>query len=125
MKKGKYKAFGKFEVNRKTGWLESMAFFSTGRASRSTFTHRTVMAPKDRPYIMSTLWHADDRFDAERDRDDRQKELYRISEVPQQYRPNDEAFIKSLLPEQQGILDNVGPWGTDTLKICNCTLCTI
>ncbi|QDZ92168.1 hypothetical protein D0436_17860 [Shewanella decolorationis] len=112
--KGKYKAFGKFEVNRKTGWLESMAFFQREERQGSTFTHRTVMAPKDRPYIMSTLWHADDRFDAERDRDDRQKELYRISEVPQQYRPNDEAFIKSLLPEQQGILDNVGPWGTDT-----------
>ncbi|MBW0278391.1 hypothetical protein [Shewanella xiamenensis] len=111
---GKYKAFGKFEVNRKTGWLESMAFFQREERQGSTFTHRTVMAPKDRPYIMSTLWHADDRFDAERDSDDRQKELYRISEVPQQYRPNDEAFIKSLLPEQQGILDNVGPWGTDT-----------
>ena len=112
--KGKYKAYGKFEVNRKTGWLESMAFFQREERQGSTFTHRTVMAPKDRPYIMSTLWHADDRFDAERDRDDRQKELYRISEVPQEYRPNNEAFIKSLLPDQQGILDNVGPWGTDT-----------
>jgi len=112
--KGKYKAYGKFEVNRKTGWLESMAFFQREERQGSTFTHRTVMAPKDRPYIMSTLWHADDRFDAERDRDDRQKELYRISEVPQEYRPNSEAFIKSLLPDQQGILDNVGPWGTDT-----------
>ncbi|MEL4293835.1 hypothetical protein [Shewanella xiamenensis] len=112
--KGKYKAYGKLEVNRKTGWLESMAFFQREERQGSTFTHRTVMAPKDRPYIMSTLWHADDRFDAERDRDDRQKELYRISEVPQEYRPNNEAFIKSLLPDQQGILDNVGPWGTDT-----------
>ncbi|BFL82545.1 hypothetical protein LFREDSHE_09950 [Shewanella baltica] len=63
---------------------------------------------------MSTLWHADDSFDAERDRDDRQKELYRISDIPQEYRPNNEAFIKSLLPDQQGILDNLGPWGTDT-----------
>lgn len=112
--KGKYKAYGKFEVNRKTGWLESMAFFQREERQGSTFTHRTVMAPEDRPYIMSTLWHADDSFDAERDRDDRQKELYRISEVPQEYRPNNEAFIKSLLPDQQGILDNVGPWGTDT-----------
>lgn len=112
--KGKYKAYGKFEVNRKTGWLESMAFFQREERQGRTFTHRTVMAPKERPYIMSTLWHADDSFDAERDRDDRQKELYRISDIPQEYRPNNEAFIKSLLPEQQGILDNLGPWGTDT-----------
>lgn len=112
--KGKYKAYGKFEVNRKTGWLESMVFFQREERQGSTFTHRTVMTPKDRPYIMSMLWHADDTFDAKRDRDDRQKELYRISDVPREYRPNDEAFIKSLLPEQQGILDNVGPWGTDT-----------
>lgn len=112
--KGKYKAYGKFELNRKTGWLESMVFFQREERQGSTFTHRIVMAPKDRPYIMGMLWHADDTFDAERDRDDQQKELYRISDVPQEYRPNDEAFIKSLLPEQQGILDNVGPWGTDT-----------
>lgn len=112
--KDKYKAYGKFEVNRKTGWLESMAFFQREERQGRTFTHRTVMAPKERPYIMSTLWHADDSFDAERDRDDRQKELYRISDIPQEYRPNNEAFIKSLLPDQQGILDNLGPWGTDT-----------
>lgn len=112
--KDKYKVYGKFEVNRKTGWLESMVFFQREERQGSTFTHRTVMAPKGRPYIMSMLWHADDTFDAERDRDDRQKVLYRISDVPQEYRSNDEAFIKSLLPDQQGILENVGPWGTDT-----------
>lgn len=112
--KDKYKAYGKFEVNRKTGWLESMAFFQREERQGRTFTHRTVMTPKDRPYIMSMLWHADDSFDAERDRDDRQKELYRISDIPQEYRPNNKAFIQSLLPDQQGILDNLGPWGTDT-----------
>ncbi|MGL4221082.1 MAG: hypothetical protein ACRCSS_10705, partial [Shewanella sp.] len=67
--KGKYKAYGKFEINRKTGWLESMVFFQREERQGSTFTHRTVMTPKDRPYIMSMLWHADDTFDAERDRD--------------------------------------------------------
>lgn len=112
--KDKYKAYGKFEVNRKTGWLESMAFFQREERQGRTFTHRTVMTPKDRPYIMSTLWHADDSFDAERDRDDKQKELYRISDVAQEYRPNNKVFIQSLLPDQQGILDNLGPWGTDT-----------
>lgn len=112
--KGKYKAYGKFELNRKTGWLESMTFFQREERQGSTFTHRIVMVPKDRPYIMSMLWHADDTYDTERDMDDRQKELYRISDVPQEYRQNNEAFIQSLLPEQQGILDNVGPWGTDT-----------
>ena len=112
--KGKYKAYGKFELNRKTGWLESMAFFQREERQGSTFTHRIVMAPKDRPYIMSMLWHADDTYDTDRDMDDRKKELYRISDVQREYLPNNETFIQSLLPEQQGILDNIVSWGTDT-----------
>ncbi|MGI2183241.1 hypothetical protein ACRN9F_13425 [Shewanella oncorhynchi] len=115
--KDNFKAYGKFELNRKTGWLESMAFFQQEESKGSTLTRRIAMAPKDSPYIMSMLWHADARYDAERDIDDLQKELYPISDVPREYKAHDKEFIKSLLPDQQGILDNIGPWGADTPEV--------
>ncbi|HAY93816.1 hypothetical protein, partial [Shewanella sp.] len=115
--KDNFKAYGKFELNRKTGWLESMAFFQQEARQGSTLTRRIAMAPKDSPYIMNMLWHADARYDAERDIDDMQKELYPISDAPREYKAHDKEFIKSLLPDQQGILDNIGPWGADTPEV--------
>ncbi|EGM71586.1 hypothetical protein [Shewanella sp. HN-41] len=112
--KDSFKAYGKFELNRKTGWLESMALFKQDKQRGKTFTQRIVMAPKDRPYVMSILWHADDNYDAERNVDDLHKELYPISHVQREYKPNDKAFIQSLLADQQGIIDNIGDWGSNS-----------
>lgn len=108
------KVYGKFELNRKTGWLESMALFKQDEQRGRTFIQRIVMAPKDRPDVMSLLWYADDNYDTERDIDDRQKELYPISDVPREYKPTDKAFIQSLLADHQGIIDSIGDWGSDT-----------
>ncbi|ENM5875343.1 hypothetical protein NTE03_003259 [Vibrio mimicus] len=108
------KVYGKFELNRKTGWLESMALFKQDEQRGRTFVQRIVMAPKDRPDVMSLLWYADDNYDAERDIDDKQQELYPIRDVPREFKPTDKAFIQSLLADHQGIIDNIGDWGSDT-----------
>ncbi|PAR31871.1 hypothetical protein CGT98_19320, partial [Vibrio metoecus] len=108
------KVYGKFELNRKTGWLESMALFKQDEQRGKTFVQRIVMAPKDRPDVMSLLWYADDNYDAERDIDDKQQELYPIRDVPREFKPTDKAFIQSLLADHQGIIDNIGDWGSDT-----------
>jgi len=112
--KSHLKVYGKFELNRKTGWLESMALFKQDEQRGKTFIQRIVMVPKDRPDVMSLLWYADDNYDAERDIDDKQKELYPIRDVPREYKPIDKAFIQSLLADHQGVIDNIGDWGSDT-----------
>lgn len=110
------KTYGAFEVDRKTGWLNSLVLINQSMRNGRLVNHRLAMAPKDKPFVMSIIWHAYADYDALRIAEDSQRTLNDIHKDNLIYQDMDSQIVQALLPEHQGIIDNIGSWGEDAMK---------